>query len=242
MGIVPGGGGTQYLADRVGRHRALEIVLGADLFDAETAERYGWVNRALPAAELDVFVDRLEFWAGGFQVEAPAPKPGSTRSYLTHLGSGDFLRITAVGRDLSLPGSFALSEVQVRDQFPQRFLSLPDPDPDLPVDERIGALGGTFRYPFPYGYSCVGEVEHSSGPITPGTSVFAFHPHQNRFVVGEDDVVPLPPGTDPRTATLLPSSLRTAVMESTVPTREPPMRTSLPRTSAAALGTSALSV
>jgi enoyl-CoA hydratase/carnithine racemase len=59
MGIVPGGGGTQYLADRVGRHRALEIVLGADLFDAETAERYGWVNRALPAAELDVFVDRL---------------------------------------------------------------------------------------------------------------------------------------------------------------------------------------
>lgn len=59
MGIVPGGGGTQYLADRVGRHRALEIVLGADLFDAETAERYGWVNRALPSAELDVFVDRL---------------------------------------------------------------------------------------------------------------------------------------------------------------------------------------
>ncbi len=79
-------------------------------------------------------VDKLEFWAGGFQVEAPAPKPGSTRSYLTHLGTGDFLRITAVGRDLSLPGSFALSEVQVRDLFPLRFLSLPDPDPDLPVD------------------------------------------------------------------------------------------------------------
>lgn len=59
MGIVPGGGGTQYVAGRVGRHRALEIVLGADLFDAETAERYGWVNRALPAAELDAFVDRL---------------------------------------------------------------------------------------------------------------------------------------------------------------------------------------
>lgn len=59
MGIVPGGGGTQYVAGRVGRHRALEIVLGADLFDAETAERYGWVNRALAAAELDGFVDRL---------------------------------------------------------------------------------------------------------------------------------------------------------------------------------------
>lgn len=59
MGIVPGGGGTQYVARRTGRNRALEVVLGADLFDAETAERYGWVNRALPAEDLDGFVDRL---------------------------------------------------------------------------------------------------------------------------------------------------------------------------------------
>jgi enoyl-CoA hydratase/carnithine racemase len=59
MGIVPGGGGTQYVTAGAGRRRALEIVLGADLFDAETAERYGWVNRALPAGELDAFVDRL---------------------------------------------------------------------------------------------------------------------------------------------------------------------------------------
>ena len=59
MGIVPGGGGTQYVTAAAGRRRALEIVLGADLFDAETAERYGWVNRALPAGELDAFVDRL---------------------------------------------------------------------------------------------------------------------------------------------------------------------------------------
>ena len=77
-------------------------------------------------------------------------------------------------------------------------------DPDLPVDERIGSLGGTFRYPFPYGYSCVGEVEHSTGPVPAGTLVFAFHPHQDHLVVGEDDVVVLPPGTDPRQATLLP--------------------------------------
>ncbi|MEE1797680.1 enoyl-CoA hydratase/isomerase family protein [Streptomyces sp. JV176] len=59
MGIVPGGGGTQYLAGRIGRNRALEAVLGADLYDAETAERYGWVNRAVPADELDDVVDRL---------------------------------------------------------------------------------------------------------------------------------------------------------------------------------------
>jgi 2-desacetyl-2-hydroxyethyl bacteriochlorophyllide A dehydrogenase len=77
-------------------------------------------------------------------------------------------------------------------------------DPELPIDERIGSLGGTFRYPFPYGYSCVGSVEESSGTVAPGTTVFAFHPHQDRFVVGEDDVVPLPADTDPRVATLLP--------------------------------------
>lgn len=59
MGIVPGGGGTQYLASRVGRNRALEAVLSADLYDAKTAERYGWVNRAVPADELDDVVDRL---------------------------------------------------------------------------------------------------------------------------------------------------------------------------------------
>jgi 2-desacetyl-2-hydroxyethyl bacteriochlorophyllide A dehydrogenase len=77
-------------------------------------------------------------------------------------------------------------------------------DPELAIDERIGSLGGTFRYPFPYGYSCVGQVEQSAGSIAPGTLVFAFHPHQDRFVVGEDDVVVLPPDVDPRLATLFP--------------------------------------
>lgn len=58
-GIIPGAGGTVYLPRLVGRARAMEIVLGADLFDAATAERYGWINRALPDAELDKFVQRL---------------------------------------------------------------------------------------------------------------------------------------------------------------------------------------
>lgn len=59
MGITPGGGATQYLTSRMTRGRALEVILGADLSDAVTAERYGWINRALPAAELDDFVNRL---------------------------------------------------------------------------------------------------------------------------------------------------------------------------------------
>jgi len=59
VGLHPGGGGTERLPQLVGRGRALEIILGANDFDADTAERYGYVNRALPDAELDVFVDTL---------------------------------------------------------------------------------------------------------------------------------------------------------------------------------------
>ncbi|MFC8779309.1 enoyl-CoA hydratase/isomerase family protein [Streptomyces nigra] len=58
-GITPGGGGTERLPRLVGRARALEIITGADDYDAETAERYGWINRALPDAELDAYVERL---------------------------------------------------------------------------------------------------------------------------------------------------------------------------------------
>src|SRR5689334_3174953 len=59
VGLHPGGGGTERLPHLVGRGRALEIILGADDFDGDTAARYGYVNRALPDAELDGFVDVL---------------------------------------------------------------------------------------------------------------------------------------------------------------------------------------
>ena len=76
-------------------------------------------------------------------------------------------------------------------------------DPHLPLDETLGALGGTFAYPFRYGYSCVGRVEASAIPEHRDAVVFAFHPHQERFVVPWRDVVPLQ-SADPRTATLFP--------------------------------------
>ena len=59
VGLHPGGGGTERLPHLVGRGRALEIILGANDFDGDSAERYGYVNRALPDAELDAFVDTL---------------------------------------------------------------------------------------------------------------------------------------------------------------------------------------
>jgi enoyl-CoA hydratase/carnithine racemase len=59
VGVHPGGGGAERLPHLVGRGRALEIVLGANDFDGDTAERYGYVNRSLPDTELDGFVDAL---------------------------------------------------------------------------------------------------------------------------------------------------------------------------------------
>ena len=58
-GIVPGGGPMARLPRLIGRGRALEVFLGADDFPGDLAERYGYVNRSLPDAELDEFVDSL---------------------------------------------------------------------------------------------------------------------------------------------------------------------------------------
>jgi len=59
LGILPGGSGTQRLPRLVGRGRALEVILGCADFDAATAERYGLLNRALPADEIGTFVQDL---------------------------------------------------------------------------------------------------------------------------------------------------------------------------------------
>ena len=65
------------------------------------------------------------------------------------------------------------------------------------LDDTIDALGGTFSYPFAYGYACVGEVAET------GQLAFAFHPHQDVFAARVDDLIPLP-AVDPAAATLLP--------------------------------------
>ncbi len=59
FGVIPGAGGAQHLARLMGRGRALEVMLSAQDYDADLAERYGWINRALPAAELSDFVKSL---------------------------------------------------------------------------------------------------------------------------------------------------------------------------------------
>lgn len=59
FGWIEGAGGVQHLTRLMGRGRALEVLMSAQDYDADLAEQYGWVNRALPLAELDGFVSAL---------------------------------------------------------------------------------------------------------------------------------------------------------------------------------------
>ena len=72
IGILPGGGGTQRLPRLVGRGRALEIILGGEDLDAETAERWGLLNRALGPDEIGTHVEALAHRIASFPAEALA--------------------------------------------------------------------------------------------------------------------------------------------------------------------------
>ena len=71
-GLVPGGGPLARLPRLIGRGRALEVVLSADDIGGDLAELYGYVNRALPDAELDGFVDALARRIASFDKQAIA--------------------------------------------------------------------------------------------------------------------------------------------------------------------------
>jgi enoyl-CoA hydratase/carnithine racemase len=77
LGIIPGGTGTQRLPRLMGRSRALEVILGCDDVDAALAERWGWVNRALPDGELWPFVERLSRRIASFPPHAVAAAKAS---------------------------------------------------------------------------------------------------------------------------------------------------------------------
>jgi enoyl-CoA hydratase/carnithine racemase len=66
FGVIPGAGGAQHLTRLMGRGRALEVMLSAQDYNADLAERYGWINRALPAEELGDFVRALALRIAGF--------------------------------------------------------------------------------------------------------------------------------------------------------------------------------
>jgi len=82
-----------------------------------------------------------------------------------------------------------------------------------PLDPRLEALEGNFRYPLRYGYSAVGTVEKVGARVDPswlGRSVFAFHPHCSVFSASPESLLPLPEDLDPGDAVFLPN-METAV-------------------------------
>jgi enoyl-CoA hydratase/carnithine racemase len=106
-GLLPGGGGTERLPRFVGRDRALEVILSSRDYDADLAERWGWVTRALPDAELDAFVDTMAARLASFDKTTLA-----SAKAMVNRGSlpPDADLITAYGEfthSLTLPGFLA---------------------------------------------------------------------------------------------------------------------------------------
>ena len=112
---------AQYLTRLMGRARALEVMLSADDYDAELAERYGWINRALPADELDAFVHALAHPIARF----PAAGQAAVKD-----------RVNAIS--LAPPEDFRRDSDLFGDQAGQRRDAAPDPGRDgaRPADPR----------------------------------------------------------------------------------------------------------
>ena len=70
LGIIPGGTGTQKMPRLLGRGRALELILSGDDLDAETAERWGYLNRIFEPDEIGPFVDKLAQRIASFSPQA----------------------------------------------------------------------------------------------------------------------------------------------------------------------------
>ena len=88
LGILPGGGGTQRLPRLVGRGRALEIILAGEDLDAETAERWGLLNRAFAPGDIESFVDRLAHRIASFSSESIALAKESVNASALSLAEG----------------------------------------------------------------------------------------------------------------------------------------------------------
>jgi enoyl-CoA hydratase/carnithine racemase len=131
LGIIPGGSGTIRLGRLAGRSRALEIILGCDDFDAVTAERFGWVNRALPPDELWPFVDRLAARIASF------PPHAVTAAKACVLRAERGVREDLLAESEAFAGT--LSDARTRTAM-ERFFALGG---QTPLGEsRLGALAG----------------------------------------------------------------------------------------------------
>src|ERR1700709_753898 len=107
VGMVAGGGPMARLPQLIGRNRALEVLLSSEDIRADQAEAYGYVNRALPDAELDAYVDALATRIAGFDKWAIANTKRLVNTSLppdVELGSGWDACIASLGRPAAQNG------------------------------------------------------------------------------------------------------------------------------------------
>jgi enoyl-CoA hydratase/carnithine racemase len=111
VGMVAGGGPMARLPQLIGRNRALEVLLSSDDILAEQAEAYGYVNRALPDADLDSYVEALANRIAKFDKWAIAQTKRLVNASLppdVELGAGWNACIASLGRPAAQDGIKAL--------------------------------------------------------------------------------------------------------------------------------------
>ncbi|ULR48505.1 enoyl-CoA hydratase/isomerase family protein [Streptomyces deccanensis] len=104
IGLVPGGGGAERLPRLIGRDRALEAILGSADYDADQAERWGWVTRTLPDAELDAFVDATAARLASFDRQALATAKSQVNRATLPPDADLAASFVAFGNTLTQPG------------------------------------------------------------------------------------------------------------------------------------------
>jgi enoyl-CoA hydratase/carnithine racemase len=117
LGILPGAGGTYRLTRLLGRARACEVILGCDDFSAAEAERLGWINRALPPAELGAYVERLARRIASFPAVALAEAKRAIDAASHDVAAGLLAEQTAFERLMADPASQRIGRMR-------RFLEL----------------------------------------------------------------------------------------------------------------------
>ncbi len=131
LGILPGGSGTIRLPRLVGRSRALEVILGCDDVDAVTAERWGWVNRVMPASDITAFVDRL----AGRIASYPAHAVAAAKASVVRADLAVTEQLLAEGAAFNATLAEPSTQAAMR-----RFIDLGGQTPD--GERRLGELAG----------------------------------------------------------------------------------------------------
>jgi enoyl-CoA hydratase/carnithine racemase len=135
FGLLPGGGAAQHLTRLMGRGRALEVMLSAQDYSAELAERYGWINRALPATELGDFVRALAHRIAGFPAAGHAAVKGRVNA-IALASIEDFRRDSdAFGNGVREPQAQARTQAAMNHGFQTR-------DGELALARMLGELEG----------------------------------------------------------------------------------------------------